>query len=411
MLNKSHFNNLDGHDFLLSLETRGIKLGLSRTKKLLSACNNPENSFKSIQIIGTNGKGTTAASISSILSQAGLNVGLYTSPHLVSLNERIRINNKCISNRYINEFIEKYKKDIIDHSATFFETLTVLALDFFKKNNVDIAILETGLGGEYDSVTASKPSLQIFTSISKDHMHILGTDIQDIAITKARAIQNHIPCISLPQEPKVQQILDDIAKQQETFIDYNLGKLADDYVLPLMGEHQKQNILLAIKASQRIYPSINQDIIRRGIKNISWPGRMQIINKHPLIIFDVAHNEQGLLAFCNTITDLSIQGKKTLVISLQKTKAIDGVTSKLISLFDTIICTQLNDRMYNEIELMDIFTSCKNLESTQNPSKVIDDIMSHASDEDLIAIIGSHYWGEEIEKIFKISLVSTQDKL
>ena len=411
MLNKSHFNNLDGHDFLLSLETRGIKLGLSRTKKLLSACNNPENSFKSIQIIGTNGKGTTAASISSILSQAGFNVGLYTSPHLVLLNERIQINNKCISNRYINEFIEKYKKDIIDHSATFFETLTVLALDFFKKNNVDIAILETGLGGEYDSVTASKPSLQIFTSISKDHMHILGTDIQDIAITKARAIQNHIPCISLPQEPKVQQILDDIAKQQETFIDYNLGKLEDDYVLPLMGEHQKQNILLAIKASQRIYPSINQDIIRRGIKNISWPGRMQIINKHPLIIFDVAHNEQGLLAFCNTITDLSIQGKKTLVISLQKTKAIDGVTSKLISLFDTIICTQLNDRMYNEIELMDIFTSCNNLESTQNPSKVIDDIMSHASDEDLIAIIGSHYWGEEIEKIFKISLVSTQDKL
>ena len=411
MLNKSHFNNLDGHDFLLSLETRGIKLGLTRTKKLLSACNNPENSFKSIQIIGTNGKGTTAASISSILSQAGLNVGLYTSPHLVSLNERIQINNKCISNRYINEFIEKYKKEIIDHSATFFETLTVLALDFFKKNNVDIAILETGLGGEYDSVTASKPSLQIFTSISKDHMHILGTDIQDIAITKARAIQNHIPCISLSQEPVVQKILDDIAKQKETFIDYNLGELADDYVLPLMGEHQKQNILLAIKASQRIYPSINEDIIRRGIKNISWPGRMQIINKHPLIIFDVAHNEQGLLAFCNTITALSIKGKKTLVISLQKTKAIDGVTSKLISLFDSIICTQLNDRMYNEIELMDIFTSCKNLESTQNPSKVIDDIMSHASDEDLIAIIGSHYWGEEIEKIFKISLVSTQDKL
>jgi dihydrofolate synthase/folylpolyglutamate synthase len=391
----------------LSLETRGIKLGLNRTKKLLSACNNPENSLKSIQIIGTNGKGTTAASISSILSQADLNVGLYTSPHLVSLNERIRINNKCISNKYINEFVEKYKKDIIENSATFFETLTVLALDFFKKNNVDIAILETGLGGEYDSVTASKPSLQIFTSISKDHMHILGRDIKDIATTKAHAMQNRIPCISLPQEPKVQQILDDIAKQKETCIDYNLGELADDYVLPLMGEHQKQNILLAIKASQRIYPSINKDIIKTGIKNISWPGRMQIINKHPLIIFDVAHNEQGLLAFWDTITDLSIQGKKTLVISLQKTKDINNVTSKLISLFDTIICTQLNDRMYSEIELMNIFTSSQNLKSTKNPSKMIGDIMSQASDEDLIAIIGSHYWGEEIEKIFKISLVST----
>ena len=113
MFNKSNSNNLSGHIFLLSLETQGIKLGLSRTKKLLLACNNPEDDIKSVQIIGTNGKGSTAAAISSILQSAGLNVGLYTSPHFISLNERIRINNKCISDAYINQFIIKHKSKII----------------------------------------------------------------------------------------------------------------------------------------------------------------------------------------------------------------------------------------------------------------------------------------------------------
>ena len=305
------------------------------------------------------------------------------------------------------DFIVKYKEQILNHSSTFFETLTVLALDFFKNQKIDIAILETGLGGEYDSVTASKPCLQVFTSISKDHMHILGSDIKDIAMTKAYAIQNHTPCISIAQELDVQKILDSIAKEKKTFIDYNIEKLSDDYILPLMGEHQKKNIALAIKVSQKIFPSINENIIREGIKNISWPGRMQIINKHPLVIFDVAHNEQGLLAFCDTISSLSIKGKKTLVISLQKTKDIKNVASKLTSLFDTIICTQLNDRMYNEIQMMDIFTRCENIEYVKNSSKVIQDKINKAADEDFIAIIGSHYWGEAIEKIFKISLVST----
>ena len=137
---------------------------------------------------------------------------------------------------------------------------------------------------------------------------------------------------------------------------------------------------------------------------------MQIINKNPLIIFDVAHNEQGLLALYDTINKLSIKGKKTLIISLQKTKDIHNTTLKLIALFDKIICTQLNDRMYSNRDLMNIFSSCKDLDSTTEPSKIIQNTMNHASDKDLIAIVGSHYWGEVIEKNFKISLVSTQYK-
>tara|TARA_Y100001970_G_scaffold144330_1_gene177247 strand:- start:392 stop:1618 length:1227 start_codon:yes stop_codon:yes gene_type:complete len=407
MSNKSHSNHLIGNNFLLSLETRGIKLGLERTQKLLSLCGNPEKNIQSVQIIGTNGKGTTAASLSSILQSAGLKVGLYTSPHLVSLNERIQINNSCIPNSYINAFIKKYKNNILMTESTFFESLTVLALDFFSYHNIDIAILETGLGGEHDSVTASDPCLQLFTSIAKDHMHILGDNIEAIAKTKGNAIHNSTPCISRSQEKSVQSILDDIAKQRNTFIDYDLGPFNSDYKSHLIGEHQKDNILLAVKASQFLYPSITKSQIINGIQNTIWPGRMQIIDSDPLVIFDVAHNEQGLLAFCNSIEELSIKGQKTLMISLQKTKVINNAIPALCNVFDKIICTQLNDRMYTNIDLQNMFSLYQNIYSTSNPHKFIKKIIKESNKEGLIAIIGSHYWGEQIEKIFKISLVST----
>jgi len=396
-------NNLD---FLLSLETQGIKLGLKRTTALLLKCNNPEKDLKSIQIIGTNGKGTTAASISSILQEAGYRIGLYTSPHLVSFNERIKINNKCIPNNYVNQFIERYKQDIINNSSTFFETMTVLALDYFKYNNVDMAILETGLGGEYDSVTACNPCLQVFTNISKDHMHILGNNIEDIATTKAKAIQDGIPCISFPQKIEVQLILDNIARQRHTSIDYNLGTFSNNYISPLLGNHQKTNILLAIKASKILDPSINEKKVIRGIKNISWPGRMQVIQKKPLIIFDVAHNEDGLLALCSTIKSFSHKGKKILILSLQNSKNIDKALPYLSQLFDDIICTQLNDRMYSNNDLINLFSNYKSIKSVDS-SLGINKIINETHLDDLIAIVGSHHWGEDIEKIFKISLVST----
>ena len=199
----SNYNQ--GIKFLLSLETQGIKMGLERTKKLLTVCNNPEKNLKSVQIIGTNGKGSTAASLSSILEQKKLRIGLYTSPHLVTLNERIQINREKISNQYIDNFISQHHQDIIDLSCTFFEVMTVIALQYFKDNNTDIALLETGLGGQFDSVTACNPSLQIFTSISKDHMHILGNSLDKIATEKALAIQPGIPCISVDQKPSVKK--------------------------------------------------------------------------------------------------------------------------------------------------------------------------------------------------------------
>ena len=205
-------------EYLFTLETKGIRLGLERTQELLQNCNNPQKQIDSIQIIGTNGKGSTASMITNILMHAGYRVGKYTSPHLIKVNERIQINNIPIENSEIDEFITKHKTDIDDIGATFFETLTVLALYYFYKSGIDIAVLETGLGGKYDSVSAAEASLYIFTPISLDHTHILGNSISEIAKDKASAIRHGIPCVSAEQHPAVKIVLDRVATANDSTI-------------------------------------------------------------------------------------------------------------------------------------------------------------------------------------------------
>ncbi len=399
----SNYNQ--GIKFLLSLETQGIKMGLERTKKLLTVCNNPEKNLKSVQIIGTNGKGSTAASLSSILEQKKLRIGLYTSPHLVTLNERIQINREKISNQYIDNFISQHHQDIIDLSCTFFEVMTVIALQYFKDNNTDIALLETGLGGQFDSVTACNPSLQIFTSISKDHMHILGNSLDKIATEKALAIQPGIPCISVDQKPSVKKILNHFATLNNTHITYNNShdNLND---IPLLGNHQKHNINLAVSAAKHLI-DINQHNILEGIKHIYWPGRNQIIHKNPTVIFDVSHNEESLIEFLNTIESLEIKGQKVLLISIQKSKKISKIINNITTYFDYIICTQLNNRMYNKEELLYMFNDGNSIvESSDETFQIIMKLLKTLEEEDVLAIIGSHYWGPYIQKSFKNSFAS-----
>ena len=189
-------NNI-GKDFLLSLETKGIKLGLKRTKQLFQVCGNPEKDLNSVQIVGTNGKGSTAATLSNILCESGIKVGLYTSPHLVDLSERIQINNNPIDDTFINNFIDLFSSDIELLGCTFFETLTAMAAYYFKDQGVEVAIFETGLGGKFDSVTACNSKLQLFTKISMDHSHILGDSMEKIATDKSCAIHSNSICYSI----------------------------------------------------------------------------------------------------------------------------------------------------------------------------------------------------------------------
>ncbi|MDP7330182.1 MAG: Mur ligase family protein, partial [Candidatus Marinimicrobia bacterium] len=177
------FNSL--LDYLYKLQRLGIKVGLNHTFELLQRCGNPQNQFQSIHIAGTNGKGSTSAIISSILMEAGLKVGLYTSPHLIRFNERIRVNGKPISDSKIVEFVDEHRSDIDDIESTFFETTTAMAFRYFANKNVDIAVVETGLGGRLDSTNVLTPDLTVITPISLDHRDILGKNILDISKEKA----------------------------------------------------------------------------------------------------------------------------------------------------------------------------------------------------------------------------------
>ena len=198
---------MDAIQYLLSIETRGIKLGMHRTNNVMASCGNPQHGMPSIQVAGTNGKGSVCAMLSNIFIIAGYKTGLYTSPHLVNVNERIRINGTPITNNEIDCFIQKYKTEIEKIKSTFFETMTAIAFWYFKKENVDIAILETGLGGRLDSVSICEPIATIITPISLDHLEILGETLPEIAFEKAGVLKKGVICISAQQEASATEVL------------------------------------------------------------------------------------------------------------------------------------------------------------------------------------------------------------
>ena len=182
--------------FLYGLHNRGIKLGLENISDFLSLCNNPHNKIKTIHLAGTNGKGSTASILAKILQENGQQVGLYTSPHLVRFNERIRINGCPISDQEIIDFIQHHQKTIMDSSITFFEATTALAFTYFERNNVDVAIIETGLGGRLDSTNVIRPIQTIITEIDYDHTHILGESIELIASEKCGIFKKNTPALT-----------------------------------------------------------------------------------------------------------------------------------------------------------------------------------------------------------------------
>ena len=395
----------DSISYLYSLESRGIKLGLKRTLSLLNDCNNPQNKLRCIQIAGTNGKGSVSAMISNALFLFGYKVGLYTSPHLIHLNERIRINGISIQNRDINFIINKHKKMIEKNEASFFEAMTMMAFTYFVNQKVDVAILETGLGGQYDSVTTCKPEATVLTPISMDHREILGDTIEKITYEKAGIIKKNIPIFSSKQNKKVENILNTIAKDNQSSIYF--CKYNDSFKLKfLKGKHQEENAQLAYDVINNLF-NINSKKLKKYILEAKWPGRYQIIKNTPYIIFDVGHNEDSINVFLDEYLKETISGKKYLIIVLQDRKNIKKISKRINSSFDQIICSQTPSKFSMKAEkLFNIFEKEKT-EIIYNVKEAILKINDKLEENDSLAIIGSHYLGETILSVYK----KTFDKL
>ena len=384
--------------YLHSLETRGIKLGLKRTQLLLENCNNPQKNLRCIQIAGTNGKGSVSAMISNALIFSGYKVGLYTSPHLINLNERIRINGIPISNLEISIIVKKYKKEIEKNSSSFFEAMTMIAFTFFKKNNVDIAILETGLGGKFDSVTTCFPEATVITPISMDHKEILGDTIEKIAEEKFGIIKNNIPIFSSAQKNKVKRNLKKraIEKKAPLFIcNYK------DNIKPifLKGKHQKENAQLAYDVISYLF-KIDKKKIIRSIEKTKWHGRYQILQKNPLIIFDVGHNDEGIKSFLEEYQKEKIKGKRYLIIVLQNRKKINQTRNIINKLFDQIICSETDNQFSMKASKLATFFN-KKAKQIKDINKAINHINQKLEKNDSLAIVGSHYLGKSIQRVYK----------
>jgi dihydrofolate synthase/folylpolyglutamate synthase len=295
---------------------------LNNTKALCSLLNHPENSFKSVHIAGTNGKGSTSHLIASVLQSAGYKTGLYTSPHLKDFRERIRVNGKKIPKSYVSKFVAKNKNSFEPVQPSFFEYTAVMAFQYFAEEKVDIAIIETGMGGRLDSTNVITPVLSVITNISKDHTAFLGNTLPAIATEKAGIIKQGIPVVIGETQAEVEHVFIARAKSLNSSIIFAdqlfnrdgvplgrdgvpLGRdgvpLGRDGVPPLKGIYQEKNIITsyqALRVMQENGFNISEEHIRHGFRNVikqtGLQGRWQMLSRNPRTICDVAHNEAGI---------------------------------------------------------------------------------------------------------------------
>jgi len=269
---------------------------------IVEACkilNNPHQKFKSIHIAGTNGKGSTAHMLASILQESGYKVGLYTSPHLKDFRERIKINGEKISKNSVIKFVDQHKRALENISMSFFEYTVAIAFNFFYKKKVDIAIIETGLGGRLDSTNIINPELSIITNIGLDHTNLLGNTIEKIAVEKAGIIKPNTSALIGRKQKETQQIFKDIANEKNSKLIY--AEKQKIYSADLKGNYQQENINTTVTAVQLLSKNgwdINHNAIRNGllniVKNTGILGRWQILQEKPLIICDTGHNSDGI---------------------------------------------------------------------------------------------------------------------
>ncbi len=324
-------------EYIHSVCWKGSRPGLERTRELLDMMGNPQEKMKYIHIAGTNGKGSVCSMLSSVLKEAGYKTGLYTSPFVRYFNERMSINGQMISNEELSEVTEYVKQfaDKMSDCPTEFELITAIGFEYFARNNCDIVVLETGMGGRLDSTNIiSTNIMSVITGISLDHTAFLGNTIAEIATEKAGIIKKNSPVVFGGNSEEAYNAIKVVAEKQnsETYttadneltnIEYSLyGCTGDtkDYkelFVALVGDYQPMNIataLTCISVLQKCGYSISEENVRNGMKNVYWPARFEVINKEPLMIYDGAHNPEGLRACVDSIKRL-FKGQKVNVLS------------------------------------------------------------------------------------------------
>lgn len=404
---------------LFSLHTFGIKLGLENITKFLNYLGNPQEKLKAFHIAGSNGKGSTASFIASMLKEFHSNVGLYTSPHFVKFNERIqilhsqkKIHREEIHDEYIAEFISANENFIDEHKLTFFEVTTAMAFKYFCEQKTDYAVIETGLGGRLDATNVLNPLASVITSISLEHTNILGDTIEKIASEKAAIIKKNAKVFTgkIPEEAlKVIEarcadlgcdlfLIQDFLIEKKDLVElYTEEVELDDWTMPLKGDYQKYNAALAAMAVSKTLDTGNFNAITHGIKNVvtntGLQGRYEFYFTKPDIIFDSAHNQESVEHFLSEFKKGKEKyAKRFLLFAAMKDKAVREMLQLLRNFFDEIHVATLDfDRASSLEELKNI---SKEINLTvipeSDPIKFIKEFEQGRPDNCLV-VLGSMY--------------------
>lgn len=410
-----------------------INLGLERTEKMLELLGNPQHKVKCIHIAGTNGKGSTSAMICQILMEEGYKTGLYTSPFIEVFEERIQINRENITKEALAQLVTKVSltveklKKLGFEPPTQFEIITAAAFLYFYENNVDFVVLEVGLGGRLDATNVITPILSVITSISIDHVSILGDTIEKIAYEKAGIIKNNVPVILYPQYPEAYKVIENICEQKNSkLIEVNMegycflkSIISDSFVgqeikietnfdsynikLSLLGKHQIFNCVTAITAIEeliRLGIIINKDNIISALSKVKWMVRLEVVNKKPLVVIDGAHNKDGIRMLLESVKEYFDYNRLKLIIGILADKEVEEMVELIVDEAEKIICVTPNsDRAELAKNLKEMVSKFnKNCTYEENYLMAYEKAIESCNENDLLLICGSLYMVGDMRK-------------
>lgn len=411
----------------------GSKLGTDNIRELLRLMGNPHNKLKHIHIAGTNGKGSTSSFIASILQSAGYKAGLFTSPYLERFNERIRVNEKDIEDESLAKITAMVKEKVNEmiekdyNHPTEFEIVTAIAFQYYMEQQVDFVVLEVGLGGRYDSTNVIEDSVvSVITTISMDHMDILGDTISKIAYEKAGIIKENGLTVCYPQEKDAQVVIEDVCKHKKSHLihvptenmnitqsteygstfDISFGeKTFKDLEISMLGKHQVFNASTALTAiltlNEKGITNISDEDIRKGLKNIRWAGRLEVLNRKPTFLIDGAHNAQGIESLKKSLREIFNYDNIILGVGMLMDKDVDTMLSELIPIADKVVVTEPN--IFRSMKAEDLAKKIdkynKEYVVASSIEDSIDKAFDMANDNDLIVFAGSLYLIGDVRRI------------
>jgi len=417
--------------YLYNLIPRGIKFGLKNISNVLKELGDPQLKIPSIQIAGTNGKGSTAAFCESILRTAGYRVGLYTSPHLIHFSERIQVNRVPLPENEMIDLINRVRKVVETKRIpiTFFEFGTAMSFLYFAEHKTDINVVEVGMGGRLDATSLCAGDISIITSISHDHISYLGNKIEEIAYEKASIIKEGGTVFALNENDKVVDVVKRVAKQKSANL-YLLGdrfwinkkerktlfqsitygqnkRLYENLELSLIGDFQAENAALAVSAclhhAFETKKELREQSIRIGLKTTIWEGRMEVVSKNPTLLLDSAHNPAAVKKLAESVQKLFSYAKVIIIIGLMKDKQSKEILKILSNFGDRFILVRPNqDRSENPQRLQEILNQykvpCEVIETIPN---AIQRVKQFVQPDDMVCITGSIFTVGETKRYLK----------